>query len=342
MTNKTLFNEIKNQISDKADFVGAVINLNVRLGEDTVPVSAVREALAKNQNIPKDWLPEEREPLSLYLSVASGLNRNSARSFIFPEDYPAELREKFRGYSVTRLWYKKDSDMPCAHRVIYKHATTTEVDGKGAVQDVEIEHSLMVILNNDPDTGLQLSIQKDDDFDPEARIFFDPFLHTLLTQFEERVNGEYNSTEVRKIILDVVHKHIGARSVNEGLYFVQKELVGPINEFCETINSVHNGVSLLNFAISKGAPGSIEEKNFQMVQQSLSHEIIRELKDLQAELLEFEKNEDTTRDSTWHKRAQRINEVKAEIKRLRDEHMLISDLTDNLIDACTQVIKRNI
>lgn len=325
-----------------AEFVGAVVNLNVKLGDATVPINAIHRALKNDPKIPKEWVPEERDALSLYLAVASGLNRNSARSFEFPANYPQDLKDKFRGYSVTRLWYKKDSDMPCAHRVIYKHASTTEVEGKGTVSDIEIEHSLMVILNKDPITGFQLTIQKDDGFDPDARIFFEPFLHSLLTQFEERVNGEYNSTELRKVVLEVIHRHIGARSVNDGLYFVQKEMVDPINHFCDVINSVHEGISLLNFGVYRGQPGTIEANNFNKIQESLSHEIMRELKDLKAELLEFEKNIDVTRDSTWTKRVARINEIKAEIAKLRSEQMLISDLTDDMLTECLAVVKRNI
>lgn len=324
-------------------FVGAVVNLNVRIGTDqTVPIQAIYNKVAST-NISKDWLPEQRDPVSLYLAVAASMSRGSARSFDFPSDYPSELKDNFKGYSVNRLWFERDSDRPCGHRVIYRHATRTAVDQVGSVPDLEVEHSIMVILKRvEHGNGFQIEIKLDPDFEDSAYRYFEPFLHTLMTRFNERLDGEYNSTELRKIILDVILNKVQARSVNDGLYFVPKgDKLTELNAFCEALGEVHNGIKLLNFTISDGEEGTLERQNFEAISDSLTVSLVKELKDLKAELEQFDAAEGT-RSSTWIDRAQRISEIKAEIRDLRSEQMLISDITDDLLKECQEIVNTNL
>jgi len=323
-------------------FVGACVNLNVRIGTDqTVPIQAIYNKIAST-NLPQDWLPEQRDPVSLYLAVAATLSRGSSRSFEFPSDYPTELKDNFKGYSVTRLWFERDTDRPTGHRVIYRHGIRTAVESVGSVPDVEVEHSIMVILKRvEHGNGFQIEIKLDDEFEDSAFRFFEPFLHTLKTRFEERLDGEYNSTELRKIILDVIINKVQARSINDGLYFVPREKLAALNLFCESLAEVNSGIKLLNFVVFDGDEGTIDRKNFEAVSDALTLNLFKELQALKGELVAFSEAEGT-RSGTWMDRAERISEIKAEIRELRSEQMIISDITDDLLKECQAIVTQNL
>jgi hypothetical protein len=340
-----IYEMIKNAEADAkakgGDFLGATVNLNVKIGADnTVPIRAIHDSLKNNPNIPREWLPKDREDLSLYLGVITSLNKNSERSFNFPPDYPKELKETFNGYTVTRLWKNKDDQYPCGHRIFYKNKVKTYVDSVGSVKDQEIEHSIMIVLERN-ELGLQICPKFDNEFDMANLVYFEPFIDTLYQQYQDRINGQYNSTELRKIILDVILNKIHARSLNDGLYFVPKDKLGPLNEFCETLRQVDKGISLLNFGVMRGPEGSFEQTTFQQVSEGISADVLKELKALKAELAEFDAA-DTTRASTWTDRFERLRNISKEVQNYRNEQMLISDVVDDLLLECKSIVAENL
>jgi hypothetical protein len=338
-----------------AEYIGSVINLNVSLNntDNCVPLNDVRQAIIDNPLVPSHWAPEPLNPLSIYLKLTQELGRKALTTF---QETGVEINEEeFGGYIVKRLHLQKAEDVPTAHRVFFTRKVASSVaDNHGAtrtVEDIEIEHSIIVTLrrvwgtvDTDLSGGSVFQIEVDyDDCPLHLQRNFQPFILSAQALFEKRQNGIYEASQIRELFLNVIHNHIGADTLNKGLYFVYRDKIDSVSALSESLNGLDSGINVINLPIPKYQdPNSLGNQAFKQVSQAVGSSILNDASALLSELKSFEDADTKTRGGTWDSRADMLRELRKKVELYRNKELLVGDSLDDVLKKCGHILINNL
>lgn len=331
------------------EFVGSVVSLSVQLMEhESLTLNQVRQVILDHPNIPDEWAPEALNKLTMYLKLASELNKTSSRSFDIPPDSPFyDNEDRFGGYIVQRLSKRQDDRIPTSHRVFYKEPKVGSVEGK-VLKDISIDTSIVVSLKriygtsatDDTDSEFEIMVDSTECPDEDFHNYI-PFLATLDRVFRERCVGRYSSTHIRELFIDVITKKVKAISVNPSQYFVDKENIDPVANLAESLNRIDAGIRVLDFVINKGVQGSIANRSFEAVSFGLSKTILKDINLLKAELAEMGER-DNVRSKTWTKKSEELQALAKRLKAYKNKELITGDIIGDELRACNAIILKNI
>lgn len=210
---------------DESNNGGEVIGtlLSFRCPEQVViPFYQLTSAMDLNADIPKDWIPEQRNQLSLYLAAMSGLNRTSPKNFNFDKDVCGFTEEEFGGYFVTRLVKEQASGRPTSHKIIHMLRILEPVDAtanKYKTVDVISDEGIIIDLmrvSGDENTD-KIGASKFEIVVNGGQPFsalYQPFVEKLTSDFNEMLNFVYRPKQIREIVQEIVRDKLNSTPVN--------------------------------------------------------------------------------------------------------------------------------
>lgn len=347
-------NEILNQLNadfkaSGGEYVGSMLWL--RVSAKAVEAREIRNMILNDPRLDNSWAPDTLNNLTLYLQTMSELNRASLGKFEFDESKVPFTKDSHAGYSVHRLFLRKDSAIPTAHKILHLEKTLTEIkDATGTVverrvEDVEADSGIRVECNR-----LSGGVEEDSAGTSEFQLKIDgvsdrylPFIETLSKNFEAKRNEFYDSQQVRNLIVDdIIMDKMQALSVTRGVYFIEGSNAEAVEALREGLLKIHPGIRLSVHHVGKFAEGSMLNRTFEEVSVSVTDTLMNELEMLQDEMQGFIDSETKTRPSTWTKREQALREYRKRVKRVSSKLKLDTDILNDMLDDCTDLLDKGV
>lgn len=354
-----------------ADLMGVTIQVSVSVPVgNEVEVSKLKQAVRDSIVLPDRFAPVQKNPYSLYLKTISQLGRMSIKKFdIEPGDnFDIETHDTYTVDTVHRAIAEKE---PCKHRVYHKKklASSIEDDVKGRIhndlQDVSFDDSILFILERTKGT-----VADDESGDSEFEISviprneknevvsldgFAPFIRTLNSLYESKLEGKYTSEQVRTWLMKVILDDIRADNIHRGTYFVPVEKMDLILELSSVLKKVHPGISIFCMPVVayKDADKSnpVLNQSLQVVQTMLGDSVLKEAESLLNELEALKARDDeavlesgktTVRSSTYVKRMQEFTALTNKVKEYQNRTLLVNDSIEFMFEDIEGILKQQL
>lgn len=336
------------------EFKGAVVHISVEVGEANIRQKDIRNAIESCSSIPTEWLPEVHNNLTLYFQVISEMKRAGIKNFIIPPGITFNI-EDHAGYTVDKVYQNSQDRYPTAHKIFRKTKFNNKVvDHKNLemrnIQDVNNSEGLVIMLERVSGT-----VKDDDNGTSEFDLVLDPeragqdideympFIETLKTRFQDKINGIYDSRQIRDILLKIVKTDVGAISIQTGLYYVPANSINPIYELAEAMQKVHAGIRIQMIPIIHFKDAPMFNKHVEDVKVSLTENILSEVKSFNQTIKTMAEDEDSkTRDSTWLKRLGELRRYKDLLTELKNDNMITIDILEELLEETEEIITEQI
>jgi len=342
--------EAKKQ-AEKANgvFKGAIVHISVSTGSANIKQSDIRNAIQSCKSIPESWLPDVHNNLTLYLQTITEMNKAGLKNFILPNDLSFNV-EEHAGYSSDRVYKKAHDKYPTAHKIFRKIKFSGEIeDSKNsetrAVTDVAHSPGIKIMLERTVGTHADDATGKSE-FDliidpeyPEQDISeYQPYILTLKQRFNDKINGVYESRQIRDIVLDIIKGQVNAISIQTGLYFVKASSIDPVYELAEAMQKVCDGIRIQTIPVIEFKDAPILNKHVEEVRVSLSESILSEVKKFCSDIDVMEDEDSGTRDSTWLKKLGEVKKYKSLLEELENDNMLVLDVIREMLESAEENI----
>lgn len=348
-------NSFANAAKDQAtriggEFKGGVIHISVEVGEAIIRQRDIKNAIASCPSIPSEWYPDVHNNLTLYFQTISEMKRAGIKNFIVPTDINFDV-EIHAGYTVDKVMQNVHDKFPTCHKVFRKtrasgKAEDSKTEESRNITDIKMSEGIIVMLERTKGT-----VKDDETGDSEFDLVIDttvegqdvdeyiPFIETLKTRFMSKINGVYDSRQIRDILLKIVRQDIEAISIQTGLYFVGPSKIDPVYELAEAMQKVHAGIRIQVIPIIEYKDAPLFNKHVDDVKISLTDSIISDFKTFNKTITEMAQDMDTNiREATWLKKLSELRKYKDLLTELKEDNMIKIDILQDLIDETEEII----
>jgi hypothetical protein len=335
-----------------AEFLGTVVSLSVRLGEDTVPLKRIQKMILDTPEIPNEWSPTPRNKLSLYLDTINQLkNSVSFQKFAdYVDEFPFDPEDHF-GYLGKRTRYKKYDSIPAAHKIV--HLRRSETEGT-SFEDLDID-----LIDYDVDDGIMVMLERIEgteetdcttskfriSFGSDVPDEYNPFLLALRDRFSERLAQVYDSSAIRDVILDMVKNKMDAQSINTGTYFIDSAEAAQLEALRNGFAEIDDRIDLFTMDVVRYKDKPKEHpanNNFGNVQKRLTQSVLTDLKEFVDNIKSHRDSDTDTRRSTWNNRANDLREYKKRVRKFKAKQVLEADIAEAKLDEASTLLRKQL
>jgi hypothetical protein len=335
---------------DESNNGGEIIGtlLSFRCPEKVVvPFYQLTSAMELNPDIPKDWIPEQRNQLSLYLAAMTALNRTSPKQFVFDKDVCGFDEDEFGGYFVTRLLKEQASERPTSHKIIHMLRILEPVDTAAN----KIQYKTVDVIS---DEGIIIDLKRvsgDENTDKIGQSKFEiivnggnpysalyqPFVKTLTDTFNDMLNFVYRPKQIREIVQEIVRDKLNSTPVN-GWYFTPTKALDALAALEYTLNEVNDGINFMFLPLKRGG-SEADNLAVQSIAAGIEDSFLDELDKLEQDIVTLGESESKTREATWADRLKKLEQVKAKIAEYKEIQLIKTESAELRLEDVFETIK---
>jgi hypothetical protein len=333
-----VFNQLNSEAAaNGAEFVGSVVFLSVAQST-SIKLGNMVNAMRANPAIPDAWIPEPLNHVALYLQIISSMNRASLAKFNNPGQNI--LPDTHAGYSVHRLYLRREDAMPTSHKVF----ALKKVPGPdGKLLDVETDAGIIVTLRRTlGDASTDKTGQSEFSIDVQGYMTaeYDVFVDTLIKTFNAARDQFYGAEQIRTMIVDILRNQLKATPIKRGDYFIDGREINAMEALRDVFKTLDEGVSINPLHIVKFVNAPTLNQSFNSLAQSVQESVLKEMQDFVDELNHLDTKESKTRAGTWESRHDRFMDLQLKVKRMQAKTLIEGDILLDLADQAKEILSR--
>lgn len=333
-----IFNQLNSEAAaNGAEFVGSVVFLSVSQAT-SIKLGNLVQAMQSHPLIPETWIPEPLNHVSLYLQIISSMNRASLAKL--NASGQSLLPDTHAGYSVHRLYLRRDDAMPTSHKVF----ALKKVPGHdGKLLDVEVDSGIIITLRRTHgDASTDKNGQSEFTIDVQGHMTteYEVFLDTLIKSFNAARDQFYGAEQIRTMIVDILRNQLKATPIKRGDYFIDGRDLNAMEALREVFKTLDEGVSINPLHIVKFVNAPTLNQSFDSLAQSVQESVLKEMQDFVDELNHLETKDSKTRAGTWEARHDRFMDLQLKVKRMQAKTLIEGDILLDLADQAKEILSR--